>query len=277
MPVEFTRTEAGLTSDVKILFQGLQLIATYPSLNLPFPSALTTTLNVISITNINIDIFSPECTTTVSFWDKFILKQCLPYMSVVAVLIFSFVLKVIRLKCDWKALQREYTWDSFSHMFFVIWSTIFLTLFALTVSSWAEVFNCLDQGDGIYTLARSSSSRCYDATWNKYLPLVIFFGIVNLLILPGILLWRLLSLKNSAHTTDVQKRFAFLLGSYHPVFFYWELVLVLKRALIFFALSFVQMNAFKYFLAVSFQFVFVFVETLVLPYKTEESNQLNIV
>jgi hypothetical protein len=36
----FTRSESGLTSEVKILFQALQLIGTFPSLNLQFPPAL---------------------------------------------------------------------------------------------------------------------------------------------------------------------------------------------------------------------------------------------
>jgi hypothetical protein len=272
----FTRSEAGLRSEVKILFQALQLIATYPSLNLQFPSALTTTLNAISITNINVDIFSPECTTPMNFWNKFILKQLLPFLSVGAVLIFSLLLKMIRLKFDLIKMKKELEWSTFSHMFFVIWSTIFIALFSLTVSNWVEVFNCIDQGGGIYTLARSSSYQCYDATWNQYLPAIVIFGLINLIVSPGIICWRLVSLRHNAQDMSTQKRFAFLIGPFHPVFFYWELVSVLKRALIFFSLSFVQTDAFKYFLAVSFQFAFVFVDTLVLPYKTEEANRLNI-
>jgi hypothetical protein len=149
-------------------------------------------------------------------------------------------------------------------------------MFSLTVSNWFEVFNCINQGDGIYTLARSSSYKCYDAIWNKYIPAIVMFGLFNLVFIPGSIIRKLISLQNVAHELKVQKKFAFLIGPFHPAFFYWELVSVLKRVLIFFSLSFVQTEAYKYFLAVTFQFAFLFVETLVLPYKTDDSNRLNI-
>jgi hypothetical protein len=58
----FVRKEAGISSEMKILFQALQLIGTFPSLNLQLPPALASTLNTLSVTNINIDVFSSECT-----------------------------------------------------------------------------------------------------------------------------------------------------------------------------------------------------------------------
>jgi hypothetical protein len=270
----FTRHEAGLAYEVKIIFQALQLIATYPSLNLQFPDSLVTAMGILSITNMNIDVFSPECTTPLSFWNKFILKQFIPFISMFLIAVISSAMKILHLKKLKK--KEEINWSTFRHMLFVIWSTVFISLFSLTVSSWSSVFNCTNQGGGVYTLVSSSSFYCYDAIWKSYLPSIVIFGVLNLVISPAILLFKLFKLRNSASLMKTQKKYAFLIGAFHPAFYYWELVLALKKALIFFSLSFVQVQAYKYVLAVFFQFVFAFVETLVWPYKRDEANRLSI-
>jgi hypothetical protein len=173
-------------------------------------------------------------------------------------------------------VQVEKGFSIFRHMLFVVWSTVFIALFSLTVSSWASAFNCVDQGGGIWTLVSSSSLHCYEAVWNSHIPGIVIFGLLNMVIFPGVLLLKLFQLRKSVLNQETQNRFAFLIGPYHPAFFYWEMVLALKKTLIFFSLSFIKTEAYKYLLAVFFQFVFAFIDTLVWPYKTDEANRLNI-
>jgi hypothetical protein len=146
----------------------------------------------------------------------------------------------------------------------------------MTVSNWVEVFNCLRQTDGIYTLARSSSNRCFDETWNSHLPSIVFFGLVNIAVSPALLIWKLWQLRRTINTRKVQRKFGHLIGAFHPAFFYWELVLTAKRALLFFSLSFFEDFVLKYFLGIFSQLVFVYFEVIAWPYKSNDSNRLKL-
>jgi hypothetical protein len=272
----FSRSESGMAYEVKILLQTLQLISTYPSLNLEFPVSLSTTLSALSITNINIDIFSPECSSPMTFWEKFILKQSMPFLSMIGVLSLSILMKLISAKGDVNVLKNHLEEGKFMHMLFVIWSTVFIALFSLIVSNWASIFNCADQGGGVYTLVSNSSFFCYDALWKKYIPAIVLFGLVNLVIFPGALMWKLYQLRDSILTKNTQKSYAFLVGPYQPALFYWEMITTLKKTLIFLSLSVFQATSFKYLSAVFVQFAFVLLYMFVWPYKTDEMNRLNI-
>jgi hypothetical protein len=273
---KFATSQSGIAAEIKILFQSLQIIGVYPSLSLSFPSVLTETMNIVSITNINIEIFSPECTTAVTYWDKFILKQILPWISVTAVFLFSLLLKLLR-SCRtpgaWKDILNV---TKLSGQLLIIWTTISISLYSLTMSSWADVFNCRDQGDGTYLLVRNPAYKCYDETWNRYVPAIVIFGLMNLGVIPGLLLYHIIRIRNDVQSLEIQKKFAFIIRSYHPKYYYWELVFVLKRCLIFLALTMFRDGAVKYLVAVAVQFVFVFFDIMVMPFRIDDENRLHI-
>jgi hypothetical protein len=145
------------------------------------------------------------------------------------------------------------------------WNTVFVALFSLTFSIWASAFNCADGGSGVY----QQSLYVLFSAWNSHIGEMVFFGFLNLIISPT----ALFHIRRSVSKQETQERSAFLIGTYHPAFFFWEIVVALKKVLIFFSLSF---EAYKYLLAVFSQFVFAFIETLLWPYKADEANRLNI-
>jgi hypothetical protein len=254
---------------VKILFQALQIIATYPSLNLNFPASLSNTLNIISITNLNIEIFSPECSSPISFWGKYNLKQALPIISTAAVLLVTILGRALK--------KAQFNLVSLMHLLLTIGCSVYLSLYSLIMSSWVDAFNCQKQEAGVYILVKNPSLKCFDDLWKAHLASIVIFGLLNLIIVPGFLLSVVLKIRPTIDTPETQKKYAFLVSQYQARYYYWELVAVLKRVLLFCSLGLFNQSAVKYFLAVAIQFVFVFLDVMVEPYKVEEQNELSIV
>eukprot|EP00475_Leptophrys_vorax_P015514 TRINITY_DN21842_c0_g1_i1.p1 TRINITY_DN21842_c0_g1~~TRINITY_DN21842_c0_g1_i1.p1 ORF type:complete len:501 (-),score=106.70 TRINITY_DN21842_c0_g1_i1:41-1369(-) len=276
---KFASNAGAIPAEIKILFQAAQIIGTYPSMNLVFPPVLYNALNVFSLTNINIELFSPECSTPFTFWEKFVLKQFFPLISIFSTYIISVTIKIVRRRSTLTLATLREVMDlrTLRRQFFMIWSTVSISLYTLTVSGWLEAFLCQPQPDGSYSLLKSPSLQCYDAEWKSNLGWIVLFGIINFLVIPGVLLRKMNQLRLKILTGATQKRYSYLVGSYHPKYFYWELVLLLKRTCILISLTVFTSDTVKYLLAVVSQFIFTFLDVLNMPYKRESSNHLMII
>lgn len=63
---------------VSIALTYVQMLALFHSFEVGWPSLVINTFDAASITNLNIELFSPECSVRLTFWTKWILKMAVP-------------------------------------------------------------------------------------------------------------------------------------------------------------------------------------------------------
>lgn len=158
---------------------------------------------------------------------------------------------------------------------------LFFVTYTYVVVQLGKPFACRKEYDGKYTMVSSPSLNCYDDEWKRNLPQVIFFAIIYVVILPGILLYNFLNsnrkkLISSAWFVD---RFGVISMYFKPRYFYWELVVTIKK-IMFSLISNVFGNSVgsstKQFLVVCLLFGFLLLDVLFFPYGTVLTNQCNM-
>ena len=107
----------------------------------------------------------------------------------------------------------------------------FCFIFMMTQSS--NIFKCTEQTDGSSTLDYSTDITCYrDAMWFVMLPVTLIVWII--LGLGSVLLFTYLyATQHRFHAdSNFQQRFKFVLRRYKRRFFYWELVVTVRKFLL---------------------------------------------
>jgi len=80
--LKFSKTSEVNSFAFQISLGFIQLISIYATLPFNWPAATTTMFDVLSFTNFNIDLFSPECAISSSYWSKWVLKMMFPVIAV---------------------------------------------------------------------------------------------------------------------------------------------------------------------------------------------------
>jgi len=60
----------------------VQLVSLYHGFSVNWPSVVLSTFDAASFTNLNIELFSPECSVTLTYWSKWVFKMMVPVMIV---------------------------------------------------------------------------------------------------------------------------------------------------------------------------------------------------
>jgi hypothetical protein len=142
----------------------------------------------------------------------------------------------------------------------------------------ARPFSCRRNPNGTHTLVSSPDLDCYDQEWFSHFGVVLFFIILYVVIIPGALMWAFFHYRNRVGTSWFNIRFGMIVAQYKDDLFFWELVLIVKRALFSIIANIIGPivnSATKLFLVTCLIFGFLILEIVFLPFRSAISNQSN--
>jgi hypothetical protein len=253
--------------------------------------------------NINFELFAPECSVPMGFWEKYYAKMLL--LPGFAALLFCLLLarqfykpnfdgrttinsNDLLSKAQAQAYRSQQTLmvrliQTKNLLVPMMFSTA-VTLYTFLVSTSVSPFNCVSHyNDSVkkvtYIMSRNPSKACYDDEWDYHLKFVLIFAVVYGIFFPFIV--AVVFFRNRKRIDDhhFQVGYGSLVFLYRRSFFFWELVSMLKRA------SFVIMTEFlnarqdayltKYTASISTVAFFSGLEAIYTPYTTKNLNLLS--
>jgi hypothetical protein len=278
--------------DVRVTLQALQILALFPNITVKWPKYILTIFQIYSVLvrldlryfvlifsqNINIELFSPECAFKATFWTKYFAKLLFP-LVIAAFVILLLLLRMILMK-KYPALSRFLKGNDLSITLFEkvlsLFSFLLVAFYTLLISTVLQPFNCTRQPDNSYTLTKSPSLGCYDSKWNQNLPFVVIFIILYGFGIPSFILWIFYSNRHKIRTFEFMRKFSSLIAPYRPKLYYFELCVMLKRALFVISNDFLaqQIYIVRYTSSLSILFFFAWLNVILSPYRNKNYNLL---
>eukprot|EP01156_Anaeramoeba_ignava_P010784 Anaeramoba_ignava/a480793_53.p1 GENE.a480793_53~~a480793_53.p1 ORF type:complete len:917 (+),score=259.65 a480793_53:298-3048(+) len=259
---------------LSIAFSFFQILATLPKMNINWPPRLKNFMNSLTSFNFNVDLVAPECSISASFTGKWFAVMLIPFL-VLAMFAFLFLIvrlhAVIIRKCGSKFANKfpkfcsrptrkttnkyllPFSWIRFqiSKLFthgnssakklystFVNGYVAFAFLIYLVLCQWVfDLFSCTKQADGIYTLNAAPSYRCYnDPWWKKMAVGGVLFGLLYVIGIPAFIIFMLFYHSKKYNDEMFYSRLSLLCSRFRREWFFWELIVMARKALFVFAL-----------------------------------------
>jgi hypothetical protein len=205
-----------------------------------------------------------------SFWDKFYLKMCVPLILV------SLMILIAKLEFKWKETRLSST--QMKQTAFVkdriISQLVFygVTLYTFIFSSAISPFRCIQQTDGTFFLVEFPTERCYSGKWLRNLPFVVIFLFIYGLLFPLVLIFIFLwyGRGDGKDSLWFSSRFGLLTRPYRRRVYYWEMINLLRRAILAVTTSLWKSAESAYaertLTALCFLLAFTWLDAFVLPY-----------
>jgi hypothetical protein len=247
------------------------------------------------------DLFAPECTVPMDYWSKYYAKMfLLPVLFCVMGLLF-FLRNMYSRRLPQEARPASSSMDLFTKLrwrmhnkripiatriragfklLVPMMTTASITLYTYLVSNSLSPFNCLasrsSSGEVIYFMVGNPTARCYDSEWNSHLLSVVFFSFVYGVVFPVAILIEFFKHRNGIDEPDFGFRYGSLIFLYKRVYFFWELVSMLKRASFVVATQFLSsqanLYAVKFASTIGTMGLFTALELYYQPYSMEMTN-----
>jgi hypothetical protein len=285
------------TVSISITVTWVQIISLFAEVPVSWPSEVLNVFSAFSLTNFNVDLFSPECSVPLNFWSKWLLKLCVPFIVFGGMLLifviqetFSrffpqqkslFLLPILFAKSRSKREERFFVTslrDPFRYSRYIYGPVVIVSIFYSFLSSLAfQPLMCVAQQDGTYAMALNSSANCFDSTWLSYLPVTVFFVLLYPVGIPvtlGIIFFKNME---RSETDQFRKFFGGVTLSYRSHLFWWEAVDLIRRVSIVMLLKvffLFQMKFLQLFLAVMVLFIYLVFYVFLQPFKRAEMNFL---
>eukprot|EP00475_Leptophrys_vorax_P025651 TRINITY_DN3592_c0_g2_i1.p1 TRINITY_DN3592_c0_g2~~TRINITY_DN3592_c0_g2_i1.p1 ORF type:complete len:603 (-),score=103.62 TRINITY_DN3592_c0_g2_i1:99-1715(-) len=267
-----TAKRTSIPVDFRITLQAIQVIALFPNITSQWPQSVQVILQVFSVTNFNIELFYPECVVPMTFWTKFYGKMLFPIMIFV---LFSLLFGTHEILT--KIFPGYFRSGSIllSHRLLMLFQFIVVTMYTFLVSTVFQPFNCFSQSDGSYTMFRFPSAKCYDQDWKKNIPALVTFILLYCFGIPLALIYVFMKNKSNLDSKEFRMKFGNLTSPFSSNFFYWELVVMLKKGLFMVSNDFLSSHASyvaRYCTGIGILFFFLWLDVTIKPYKQEEIN-----
>ena len=124
-------------------------------------------LNVVSVSNLNIEIVSPECTISFAYHEKWLAIQCTPFILILSGVLFHYIVLARKQLCGClsKFKKRKHG-DMNRHLNAIVGSIILLFYFCYIYCTKValEVFACEKKENGISYMKFDASIVC----WTEY-------------------------------------------------------------------------------------------------------------
>jgi hypothetical protein len=208
-----------------------------------------------------------------NFWGKYYTKLLFPLVIMVGVLLFLILHQFIS-KIRAHRLTK-FTMDTQRVM--SLFSFVVVTLYTLAISTVVQPFNCAKQPDGSYLLTKSSNISCFNSDWLWHLPWVVIFMLVYGIAFPAVITYFFVKYRRDVNTAWFQSRFRSLVSPYSMMFFYWELVIMLKRSIFVVSNDFMSLsNSYlvKYFIGIGLLCAYLWIDVNIRPYRQDSFNTL---
>lgn len=222
--------------------------------------------NVMSVANLDISLFSPDCSYPLDYFSKWKVMQLLP-------LIMGMGLALVYLGAS---RFRQTPLEAYT----VIGALLYLlvTIYTYLISNALEPYNCIAQPDGTYMMAFNPGTLCFEGAWTENQGYFAAAAMVYCGIIPLFLIGSFLYYRNpvSRDTKSFQQLFGILSYPFRSRFFYWEIVHTLEKVAIvssadIFSTMFSNQSI-KVFTVITFIFLFHTLGSVLHPYRVEARN-----
>jgi hypothetical protein len=274
--VRSTRKSSGLPDDIKIMIFSLQMISVFPSLFNSWPLFISKFFNVLSVLNIDLELFSLECSLAIDFWSKWLFKVNFPFILICS---SGIVIIVGNLISKWRNSDQYSTSDQLALCFTRIFVEVLTYTYVYMIFEVFKPFNCVKDLDGSFSLQASPDLKCFDSQWNQHIAYLVIYIFIYVFLLPGALITFFVRYKRDIQNVWFVERFGSLCAPFKSEVFFWEALLILKRTVFSFStnvLNALLLSILRYFAVLFFLFVFFGLDVLCLPYSSRFSNQLNL-
>jgi hypothetical protein len=227
--------------------------------------------NVI-VQNFNIELVSPECSLPLTFWQKYYIISFLPLILIILIAAVYFTKR-------WKYHVQPVGFDEHLKVIFAKTLSLVLSLYVLLMGNAMTPFHCVGSASGsTFVLASSPSEQCFaeGTKWKNNLGFFVFGVFVYGLFIPGLTLFILFRNKKNLYKSYFQKHLRFLIQGYRKRYYFWEIVVIMKRMLFVFvstltSISVVSFNL-KFVASIAIVTFFTFIEVMTLPYANHSRN-----
>jgi hypothetical protein len=266
--------------EVRMCFSALQTIALFPGFFSNWPDNLNSFMQVISFTNFNIEIFSPECSAQLGFWDKYYLKMAIPF--IVSVLIFLGTIIAFLFKEKVKNLRSnipfKHAFPMIMNRFVPLLVVLVITMYTFLISSTLGPFKCKFSNNQ-YVMYDNPSALCYDDDWFARLSLVIIFCLFYGLFLPGAIITMFYMNRNNVSNPQFIAKYGSLIRNYKDSYFWWDLMPMTKRAVFVVSAAFLLIAKTEVtltYVTQFFLFCYVTIEVSCSPYKNHHMLVISV-
>ena len=207
---------------LSMFLSSIQIMALMPSLPVPWPDNLLDFFQTLSVANFNLELFSPECSVPLTYWEKTRVKLVLPLCAIVMNGVLLILARAFQIIKSNKAAKDRFIYSI---------TIIFLYGYTLLCSASTEPFNCNDDGSGAQYIYRAVNTRCYDDEWQE--NSFLLYAAIALYVV-GIPMGFGFILRNSMNNRTIgsqgfNDRFGVLAIPYRDKFFWFELLNLLRR------------------------------------------------
>lgn len=211
-------TKVGLRS----IITSVQIIAVYPKISQDWSPEMLSFFDAISIANLNIDLFSPECSVPVDYFTKWAVLQLIPVILGVSLCIVYVVAGKIK-------SEPVSPSAVVGAAFYLV-----ITIYTYLVSNALEPFNCLEQDDGSFIMAFNPDQKCFEGAWNAYKPYFYAIAALYCFLIPGLILASFVYYRAPAsRESEVFKNiFGIVSRSFKQSYFFWEFVFTIEKVVI---------------------------------------------
>jgi len=209
---------------MKILVNFLQLLAVVSSLDVSWPSFVSTFLDVqYSLGNVAEQLFSVSCILQeIEGADLYISKLAIVIILPAALIAIFACLCLILALCRAIRSVKDKVLTSAVVILFVLHPSVTKTLLS--------GFSCREIRPGEYWLSADLSKRCWSPDHNDSLLSMVLPGLIVWCIgLPSLCLIAMIRARNHLMSSSVCMQFSFLFKGYTPKHFYWEFVIVYRK------------------------------------------------
>jgi hypothetical protein len=210
------------------------------------------------------------------FWSKYSLKTWLPILISSVVLLANLFKQrrgstaklVVDLHLNFVRIRSH--WANFL-------GVMVIGLHTAAISATMTAFNCSRQPNGSYVNRKDPSVSCFDADWFKNLWLVSFSILFYVLVIPGALIYVYLKHRNHHGSLEFLKGYKLLIAPYKSSYYYWELVVLLKRTFFIVSQDFLAPFGYevRYGVSMIVLLTFFWIETFCMPYAVKDANSVN--
>ncbi|KAJ5073141.1 insulin-like growth factor binding proteinn-terminal [Anaeramoeba ignava] len=301
---------------LSIALSFFQILATLPKMQVSWPSRTQSFLNSLSFFNFNIDFLAPECSLSISFTIKWFSVVLVPVVIVILFAFLFLVIQlhsIIIRKCGSKFSEKfpnfcakptrrttnkylyPFSWIRFQiSKFFThgnssaekLYSSFlnafvaFCFLAYLFLCQWIfTLFSCTKQANGVYTLNAAPSYRCYnDPWWKKMVIPGAIFGFLYVIGIPALIIFMLVY-HSKYHTEKVfDSRLSLLCSRFRREWFFWELVVMARKAIFVFVLLYFNFIAdLQIRLLILILLVAIILQAVFEPYDTKGRNRTELI
>ena len=249
-----------------IALNTLQIVALYGTIQLEWHPVVTAVFDAISLVNLNLDLSSPECGFSIdNVWMfKWAMTMALPVLFLIPFAVVGFIFNVLfNMQYNRQVDAGDLGDEARAVSLFSLnprlpgavgrgYLQTILLLYLPVMYAALRYVDCNDVGDGIIVMTTNPGARCYTDSWFNLLPLIICVALAYGIAVPTTL-WVFLSREHKAkEEIEFNARYAFLVAKYVPELYGYEIVILLRKLAIVFAICIVRSPTVKAILAAMF-------------------------